>query len=149
VTKTGEGRRIDLSVTPSLRSMLAAMKLRSGGSRYVFRGTAPVSQAEAKSAQDRLIKHFGAPKFNWQELRRTCGTYLTCAPGIYGAASAFLSAKRLGHSVVVAERHYAGAVTDVPTTATTLEEALDIADLVTQARESGSPMSLGEASLGT
>ncbi len=37
--------------------------------------------------------------FGWQVLRRTCGTFLTNAPGIFGEASAYRSARQLGHSV--------------------------------------------------
>lgn len=51
---------------------------------------------------------------------------LTNAPGIYGAASAFRSAKRAGHSVVIAERHYVDVLRDLPATATTLEDAVGI-----------------------
>ena len=50
-TKTAEGRRIDLAIAPSLKSMLASMKLRSAGARYVFRGKAPLSQPKVKSVQ--------------------------------------------------------------------------------------------------
>jgi hypothetical protein len=48
---------------------------------------------------------------------------LTSAPAIYGAASAFISGKRLGHSVTVAEKHYVGIVTISPD-ARTIEEAM-------------------------
>ncbi len=82
----------------------------------------------AESTRKRLVRDFGAPAFTWLDLRHTCGTFLTCAPAIYGAASAFLSAKRLGHSVVVSEKHYAGAVTVAPEIKT-LEAALKIDDL--------------------
>jgi hypothetical protein len=59
-------------------------------------------------ACNRLISEFGAPPFTWQLLRSTASTYLTNAPGIFGAVTAFGSAKQLGHSVTVAEGHYAG-----------------------------------------
>jgi len=42
----------------------------------------------------RLIADYGAPALNWKGLRSTCSTYLTNAPGIYGAASAFLAARQ-------------------------------------------------------
>ena len=59
-------------------------------------------------------------------LRRTCAAVLTNAPAIYGAASAYRSAKRLGHSVVVAERHYVDLLRELPNQAKTLEAALGI-----------------------
>lgn len=148
-TKTGRGRAIALNVCPSLVSMLRSMKLQAGpGAVYVFgeNGRAPLSRDKAEAARRRLIaaerklkgrgrhvrhreplvQRFGAPAFTWHDLRRTCGTYLTCAPGIYGASSAFLSAKRLGHSVTVAERLYVGTLSELPAGATTLEQAMGL-----------------------
>jgi hypothetical protein len=63
-------------------------------------------------------------------LRATCGTYLTNAPGIFGAASAYRSAKQLGHSVAVAQRHYLGLIRGIPRDARTLEQAMQIEDPV-------------------
>ena len=57
---------------------------------------------------------YGAPDFDWQMLRSTCATYLTNAPGIFGAATVFLSARQLGHSVTVAECHYLGVHRGIP-----------------------------------
>jgi hypothetical protein len=111
----------------------------AGEATHVFGGEKPMTLDLSKAARRRLLKDFGAPPFTWQELRRTCGTFLTCAPGIYGAASAFLSAKRLGHSVVVAERNYVGALTEIPAEARTLEEAMGVASLVGEAAGDASP----------
>lgn len=127
-TKTGHGRKIGLRESPALKALLENMKLRAGGSEYVW-GSSPYRRDLAEAARKRLVKEYGAPAFTWHDLRRTAGTFLTCAPSIYGAASAFLSAKRLGHSVVVSEKHYAGAVTIAPEHKT-LEAALGIADSV-------------------
>lgn len=75
----------------------------------------------------RLRASYGAPSsFEWQALRRTCGTFLTNAPGIFGAASAYRSARQLGHSVAVAERHYLGLERGIPREARTLEQAMQI-----------------------
>lgn len=126
-TKTKQARRITLTETPALVSLLAALKLRTGDSPYVW-GEAPYRHDLAESARKRLVAEYGAPEFTWHDLRRTCGTFLTCAPAIYGAASAFMSAKRLGHSVMVSERHYAGNVSNIPATATTLEAAMGISE---------------------
>lgn len=126
-TKTRQSRRITLAETPALAALLAALKLRAGNNRYLW-GREPFRHDLAESTRKRLVRDFGAPAFTWLDLRHTCGTFLTCAPAIYGAASAFLSAKRLGHSVVVSEKHYAGAVTVAPEIKT-LEAALKIDDL--------------------
>jgi hypothetical protein len=58
--------------------------------------------------------------------RHTTGTYLTNAPGIFGAASAYRSAKQLGHSVAVAEKHYLGLVRGISPAARTLEDAMGL-----------------------
>jgi integrase len=114
---------IGLEVSPALRKLLAAMHLKSGGKGAVFALTRGTAKASAK----RLIKEFGAPAgFTWQALRRTCGTYLTNAPGIFGAASAYRSAKQLGHSVQVAEKHYVDVARGIPRDARTLEAAMQI-----------------------
>ena len=39
-----------------------------------------------------------------------------------------MSARQLGHSVQVAERHYLGVIKNIPATATTLEAAMQIED---------------------
>lgn len=127
--KTKHARRIDLAITPSLESLLALLKLKATG-EYVFGGHAPLRKSHADSCRKRLQREFGAPAFTWQQLRRTCGTFLTCAPGIYGGASAWQSAKRLGHAVEVAEKHYIGALSSLPMEAKTLEAAMEIEGLM-------------------
>lgn len=116
--KTRRGRTIPLDVTPTLWAELQALKLQAGDSLKVY----DVSRDTAERARERLVKAYGAPAFTWHDLRRTCGTFLSCAPGIYRAASAYSSAKRLGHSVRVAESRYLGQV-KVDPNAGTLEEA--------------------------
>lgn len=122
-SKTHRARTVGLEVSPALRKMLAAMKLRNGGKGSVF----GVTRGDAKAVERRLRGEYGAPAgCNWQALRRTCGTYLTNAPGIFGAASAYRSAKQLGHSVDVAERHYVGVARGISRDARTLEAAMQI-----------------------
>lgn len=76
---------------------------------------APTDDVARLTAAKRLRCHFGAPEgFGWQMLRRTCGTYLTNAPSIFDAASAYQSAKQLGHSVQVAEKHYVDVARGIP-----------------------------------
>jgi hypothetical protein len=103
--------------------MLAAMQLASGGKGRVF----PLTEDAIRAAGKRLKAEYGAPKsFTWQVLRSTCATYLTCAPGIFGAASAHRSAAQLGHSVTVAQRHYVDLLRGIPREAHTLEAAMQI-----------------------
>lgn len=132
-TKTRKRRTIGLEVAPSVRTLLAALKLRHGGKGRVF----DMTRGTIKKAAERLHKTYGAPEhFTWQTLRRTCGTYLTNAPGIFGAASVFMSARQLGHSVQIAEKHYLGVYRGIPREARTLEEAMQIEDVMRRVVES-------------
>lgn len=123
MTKTGRGRRLHLEVSPMLRRLLAAMKLASDATGCVLEGYTVDS---LKSARARLLGVYGAPSFDWQMLRSTCGTYLTNSQGIYGAATVFLAARQLGHSVAIAEKHYLGVERSIPADARTLEAAMRI-----------------------
>lgn len=127
-SKTGIGRVVDLSVSPKLRELLEAMRpsATEGLEAPVF----GVTYHEATAAAKRLTRAYGAPEaFSWQACRRTCGTFLTNAPGIFGAASAYRSARQLGHSVTVAERNYLGVVRGIAPEARTLEAAMQIEGL--------------------
>lgn len=120
---------IGLEISPALRKMLAAMKLASGGRGPVFN----VTPGEARAALKRLRSEYGAPAgASWQMFRVTCGCYLTNAPGIFGGASAYRSAKQLGHSVAVAERYYVDVVRGLPRDARTVEDAMQIAEHMTR-----------------
>ncbi len=128
-TKTKKARTIGLEVSPALRSLLAALGLQSGAKGSVF----ALSRGTAVAAAKRLRGEYGAPEsFTWQALRRTCGTFLTNSPGIFGAASAYHSARQLGHSVKIAEQHYLGRERGIPRDAHTLEAAMQIEDLATR-----------------
>ena len=117
-TKTKRARTVGLEVSPGFRKLLATMHLQAGTKRAVFGSSRDTAEAAAK----RIRREFGAPAgFTWQTLRRTCGCYLTNAPGIFGAASAYRSAKQLGHSVAVAEKHYVDIVRCITRAARTLE----------------------------
>lgn len=126
-TKTRRARTIGLEVSPALRRMLASMKLRAGRDAvYVFGASGPYTVEFVEAARKRLVREYGAPAFNWQLLRSTCATYLTCSSGIWGSATVFLSARQLGHAVAVAERHYLGVHRGIPRHARTLEAAMQI-----------------------
>jgi integrase len=132
--KTKRERTVDMSVSPALGRMLSAMR-GAGKSGRIFLG-------QTAKPRLRLISDYGAPAFQWSTrnsrpgersvptLRSTCGTYLANAPGIFGGASARRTADQLGHSVDVAERHYLGAMRRIPADAKTLEEAMEISDLL-------------------
>ncbi len=124
-TKTKRPRKVGLDICPVLRSLLATMRLRAGlGDGLVF-GDAPMA-----FIQTRLRRDHGAPsKFSWQVLRRTCAAWSCSAPGVFGAASAFMSAKRLGHGVGVSERYYADAISGIDAKHRTLEDAMGVGDL--------------------
>lgn len=124
LSKTHKRRTVKLEVSPALRRLLAAMHVAAGRPREgsVF----GLTEGDTKAAEKRLLAEYGAPRgSNLQALRRTCSTYLTNSQGLFGDASVFRSAKQLGHSVAVAEKHYAGVV-NVPRDARTLEAALQI-----------------------
>jgi integrase len=134
ITKTKQARTVGLEVSPALRKVLLAMKKR-GGRGAVFGGAEPYTDDVLKAARSRLLATFGAPRFDWQILRSTCATYLTNAPGIFGAATAFMSAKQLGHSVTIAEKHYLGVHRGISRDARTLEAAMQIEAELGQVRE--------------
>jgi len=121
-TKTHKARTIGLEVSPELRRLLATLKLKCGGKGNVF----GLHRDEAVSAEKRLRGMGAPPGSNYQALRRSCGTYLTNAPGIFGAASAYRSARQLGHSVQVAEKHYLDVARGIRRDARTLEAAMQI-----------------------
>jgi integrase len=122
-SKTKKPRTVTLAVSPALRRLMAAQKLRTGGRGKVW----DVTEDEAKGALKRLRKDFGAPPaFSWQALRRTCSTFLVNSPGIFGGASAYMAAKQLGHGVAVMEKNYAGLVHGVDPSLRNLESVLGI-----------------------
>lgn len=133
-TKTHRARTIGLEVSPALRDLLAAMRERADGAERVFRFVdadgkeAPYTSDLVEAARRRLhAAPYDAPMFDYQLLRSTCATYLTNSPGIFGNATAFLSARQLGHSVAVAERHYLGVIRGISKSAHSLEAAMGVA----------------------
>ncbi len=130
--KTGAGRELWLDVTPSLKRLLESLKKRSSGP-YVLSGDAPWTQTVANKIRARLVKLYGAPEFTFAQrsgrtpsLRASNATYSVNAGAVWGDAAHFTSAKRLGHSVAIAERRYAGRWR-VPREARDLEEAMEVA----------------------
>jgi integrase len=131
--KTKRYRDIDLTVSPALRSLLAAMKLASGGKGRVFDFSEAEAEAAAKRLKGIVLRDgqeeggYGAPKhFGYQVCRRTAATFLTNSPGIFGGASAARSAAQLGHSAETARAFYLGRITGISMEARTLEAAMQI-----------------------
>lgn len=127
-TKTKRARVVDMAVSPLLRDLLTA--LRESKPKKTGRVFDAITYDAAGAIAKRLRARFEAPDaFGWQVLRSTCATFLSNAPGIFGAASAYRSARQLGHSVAVAERHYLGLL-KLPPTARTLEAAMSVEALL-------------------
>ncbi len=120
--KTRMARTITLQETPYVTKVLEALRLQTPGNRVFPNWTVDL----AKATRRRLVKEFKAPEFTWQALRRTCAAVLTNAGGIYAGASAYRSAKRAGHSVAIAEKHYVDLLRDLPVKAKTLEAAMKL-----------------------
>lgn len=118
--KTRHERSVDLMVCPALIPVLRRARPKHG-SGLVF----DTNRAMVYEVIKRIRKHYGAPAFTMHKLRRTAGTFMTNAPGIFGTASAWCSARQLGHSVQIAERLYAGVIR-VDASARTLEAAMGI-----------------------
>lgn len=119
-------RTIGLEVSPFLLRLLSDLHEKAG--RPTRGKVFDVTLGALIEAKRRLKSSYGAPTFTWHMLRRTTGTVLTNAPGIFGAASAYRSARQLGHSVAVAERHYVGLVRGIPLSAKTVEAAMGLSE---------------------
>lgn len=121
-TKTRRARTLDLSVCPTLRELLRAVP-RTGP--WVFGGEAPLPR---RRTGDPWCEHLQVleRRWTWKALRQTCGSYLACAPSIWGAASAYMTARYLGHSVQISERHYLGVLRGLSPEARTLEAVMGV-----------------------
>jgi hypothetical protein len=84
---------IDLGISPGLSAMLANLRPGERAGGRVF----GMTSGEARAAMRRLLGEFDAPPGSgWQALRRTCGCFLTNAPGIFGGDPLVASAKYEG-----------------------------------------------------
>lgn len=117
-SKTHRARVVDLCVSPAARLILRSLPRRAPR-------VCPWARTAA-SMRHRRSMIGGPPGWTWQTLRETAASYLVCAPGIWGSASAYRTARQLGHSVAVSERHYMGLLRGIPDTARTLEAAMGI-----------------------
>ena len=106
--KTKRARSVRLDVCPSVVGALG-----KAGKGRVF------AAWDYRTA----LKWSEANDVDWRTCHRTCATY-SCALTTLGP---WQSSRRLGHSVQIAEKHYAGLVRVSPDV-TTLEAAIGLAD---------------------
>jgi integrase len=125
VGKRGKARTITLDYSPFLARYLRELQLATEpGARLCG-----ITYSQAGVALERLKGEFGAPKsLTWQKLRQTVSCYLTSAPGLFGSASHIQSARRLGHSLKVADQFYLEAIAGLSKDAETLEDAMRITE---------------------
>ena len=116
--KTSKYRDITLKESPAVVDLLSALRLK-GTRERVF----DLSHDRATKARERVAERYdGPPGWTFRKLRRTCGSVLVCADIL----PVFLTAKRLGNTVLVAEKHYLGTLDGLPRVET-IEEATGIA----------------------
>jgi integrase len=121
-SKTAKSRTIGLEVSGTLRQLLVARRIQTGGRGKVWK----VDPEAGFRTMQRLVREYGAPRGSgWQKLRVTCGTFLSNS-NIFGSATAFHSSRQLGHSITVAERHYVGLIRGLDPEAKTLEQVMQI-----------------------
>lgn len=140
-TKTRQGREIDLSITPATVALLRALRALRPRDRWVFgtisgnrsRRVPPgtesrMTESAASNWPQRLCEADPtAPPWGWQQLRKTCASFLVSAPRIFRAAAHALEATQLGHSQAVAAGYYVETVRRIAGNARTVEEAMGIA----------------------
>jgi integrase len=113
-TKTKMDRTIELDVCPSVPALLETLR---GGERVLSQHT----EGSLNAARKRMLADKACPWWDYQLLRVTAATYLACMQS-YGPV---LESRQLGHSIVVAEKHYIGRVR-ITLEAKTLEEAMGL-----------------------
>jgi integrase len=120
--KTRKARTVDLSVSPVAVELMRAVREVPGWGDYIVSGQEPLTERQGRRWRDRL-QVLSRP-WTYRLLRQTAGSYLANAPAIFGGASAYRTARMLGHSVAVSERFYLGVLPGIPTTATAVEAAM-------------------------
>jgi integrase len=127
IAKHRTEREIALDFTPLGRRYIAVRAQAVGRDGLLSGATRDQAQRIAQR-----LREFGAPTTSIHRLRDTLSTILSSAPGIFPHSVAYReSATRLGHSVRVAERHYAAKGAHFGGLAgdkTTLEAVLGIED---------------------
>lgn len=117
VAKTRRERIIDTAHSPLLAWLLGNHAGRSGRILDATKDTLQDLRTTLRVTYD--------TRFTWKKTRRTCGSYLTCAPNIFGAGAVYLSAMQLGHTVATAQKSYLNVVQVSPDARTT-EAAMGI-----------------------
>lgn len=119
VAKNKKARRVYLAHSPLLAHLVANRRGRADNACVVG-----VARSVLATARWTIEAKLGL-EFDCKSLRRTCGTFLTCAPNIFGAAAPYMSAQQLGHTVQIAEKNYLGLTVIDPAHKTT-EAAMDL-----------------------
>jgi integrase len=120
--KTRKARTVDLTVCPVAVDLMRAIRDAKLGD-YVVSGAEPLTERQGRRWRDRM-QVLSRP-WTYRLLRQTAGSYLANAPGIFGGASAYRTARMLGHSVAVSEKHYLGVLPGVPASAKSIEAAME------------------------
>lgn len=115
--KGGHERNVYLEHSPLLAHLVSDRRGRAGNTRVIGATRFNVDGARWACESDFV--------FDSHALRRTCGTFLWNAKGIFEAAAPYLAAQQMGHSVQVAEKKYVGLV-QVDPKARTTEDAMDL-----------------------
>jgi integrase len=144
ITKNKRARSVPLSITPMLAAMLRPGRKGGKTGRILAEYSIDIIEdacrfliSELQPDEPKLGERLRcqAPKFTPHTLRRSCGTYIVCAPAIYGGATGaalHMAAARLGHSVSVGQKHYIGVI-EIPNTAKTIEAAMQLDKLIAKA----------------
>ena len=117
-TKTKIDRTVELEVCPSVITLLQQLRGGAHAHERVWQMHTPGSLA---STRKRLRLDPLCPWWDYQLFRVTAATYLACMPS-YGPV---LESRQLGHSIVIAERHYIGRVR-IGHEVKTLEQAMGL-----------------------
>jgi integrase len=118
--KTRRPRTVDLTVSPVAVELLRVLMERKQD--YVLGDEAPLTRRTSRWWMD-TCQPLARP-WTYRMLRQTAGSYMANAPSVWGAASAFRTARQLGHSVTVSEKHYLGLCPGIPAEARTVEAAM-------------------------
>lgn len=121
--KTKHDRGITFADSPALERLLTGLRLRRGGSRYVIGGDKDGEpRSFSRPAWNRVVRAADVPSAPPKLLRSTFATALGSATN---GPTPYILARRMGHRVEVAERHYVGL--SHSRTGDTVEEWLEVA----------------------
>lgn len=124
-SKTDSERVVGWDVSPVLGKLLAAIKLGQRGD-IVW----PVRRFWCERIAAKAELMFGGPGgWSCHTLRRTCSSVLGSSSIYGGGSAALLAARRAGHDLATADKHYLNAIPGLPRDARSIEAALGIEEL--------------------